>query len=178
MISPDSMNDWYHARLDLVLPARSWSSDDAHRVGLIDGMLAALVELNSAVNHGATFGFVEVGPSDEPARALRELFADRCSSLLLAPLTERWDEAVRAALTRIAIAENPWGREVGRPLGEIVKELVSELAQLFGGPPTAAYKVCCTRASGGAGVFGYLSDETFAFVAKGRLYVLGVGWSD
>jgi hypothetical protein len=178
MISPHSMNDWYHDRLDLVLPARSWSSDDAHRVGLIDGMLASLVELNSAVNHAASFGFVEVGPSDEPDRALRELFADRCSRLVLAPLIERWDEAVRVALTRIAIDENPWAREVGSLLREIVKELVSELGQLFGGPPAAAYKVCCTGASGGAGVFGYLSDETFAFVAKGRLYVLGLGWSD
>lgn len=167
----------FHDELEIPLLERH--RGDALLVGKIDGLLVALAALDGFVDHAPTFGFVELDSRGDLGARLREL-CPHVGTIELVPVAS-WPEHTRAALTSIAIeASAPaLGPELRAALPKIIAAIVVLLGRLFEGPhDVKAYRVAAAPPSGARGLFGYLGDETMAFEAGDRRYLLGLGWTD
>ena len=171
----------YHHALELPLLGRHDS--ELHLVGKIDGLLAALAELNRFVNHSPSFGFVEIDAGAGLVQALDAAFGDPGSVELIPIPVADWPVAVAEELTRVCLdegANKAWPKTLREPLGRMFQEVVVLLGLLLvRDEPLHAYSVRWTsRARAKIGPVGYISDGTMAFTVGDRAYLLGLGWSD
>lgn len=142
-------------------------------MGRICGLLEALWQLNQQVNHCASIGFVEIDVGErDPLVALRERYA-HVQGLELMPFDD-WRRAVRASLTSVALDDCRELHPLREQVERLLDSIVSRLGELFGREPAKAYGLSSERPY----VYGYINDQTLALVRGGRLFVLGLGWSD
>lgn len=165
-------------RTSLYLPGLEASLPDSYDselfvVGRLIGLLDALGALNNHTNHAPSIGFLELEVGGAaPLDALRERYAHR-GPVEVVPCQGSYLALSREALGRVALAECEELQPLARQIEWILDAIVAHLAELF------ADRAVETYALGGSRVYGYISDDTLAFVVDGRrVFVLGLGWTD
>jgi len=157
-------------------------ASDVYLVGAITGLLEALEELATYVNHAPTAGLLELEPRSDLVKALAQVGALRGVPVIgeVRPLSYVVSEVERVLVhENELLASAPWGRERGlgltarlaHKLAELSAELALEARELWVQSDDA---LPLRREH----AVGYISDASFVLLSADRCFLLAAGWSD